>query len=125
MISVLVMLNNYFHDFATALVVVTTFGMMCLIKRVEATGSRDSKELVVNLYPRMVHLAGGSVVFVFFAGIIRSFTYKQYEWHDAVASGQVTALIIKHIVLTFLFAYGIYLWLRVYRKIKSFREELR
>lgn len=124
MIGILVMLNNYFHDFATALVVVCTYGMLFMARYAEKKGGHDSKQMVLALYPKMVHLTGGSVVFVFIAGIVRAFTYKEFEWNNAVESGQVLALTIKHIILFILFAYGIYLWLVVHRKVKAMRKEV-
>lgn len=123
MTAILVMLNNYFHDFATALVVVSTYGMLLIVRHAERSGGREVKEMALALYPRMVHLAGGSVIFVFFAGIIRSFTFREYEWNDAVRTGLVYAIMIKHVILFILFAYGIYLWVKVYRSIKVFRVE--
>jgi len=123
MLGVLVMLNNYFHDFATALVVVCTYGMLLMVRYAEKSGGEDSRQMVLALYPKMVHVTGGSVAFVFVAGIVRSFTYKEFEWHDATATGQVAALMIKHVILFLLFAYGIYLWIRVHRKVKVLRKE--
>lgn len=123
MVNILVMLNNYFHDFATALVVVCTYGMFLLTRYAETKGGQESRTMVVSVYPKMVHLAGGSVVFMLIAGIVRAFTYKEFEWHDAVATGQVTALMVKHVLLFMLFAYGIYLWFVVYKKVKMFRKE--
>lgn len=122
MIGILVMLNNYFHDFATALVVVCTYGMLLMVRYAEKNGGEDSKRMVLALYPKMMHLTGGSVVFVFMAGIVRAFTYKEFEWHDAAATGQVPALIIKHIILFILFAYGIYLWVAVHKKVKDIKK---
>lgn len=125
MLAVLVMLNNYFHDFATALVVVCTYGMLFMVRYAKKKGGQDSRQMVLALYPKMVHLTGGSVVFVFIAGIVRAFTYKEFEWNNAVESGQVLALTIKHIILFILFAYGIYLWLIVHRKVKAMRKEMK
>lgn len=124
MLGILVMLNNYFHDFAIALVVVCAYGMLFMVRYAEKKGGQDSKQMILALYPKMVHLTGGSVVFVFIAGIIRAFTYKEFEWNNAVESGQVLALTIKHIILFILFAYGIYLWLIAHRKVRSLRKEI-
>lgn len=125
MLAILVMLNNYFHDFATALVVVCTYGMLFMVRYAEKKGGEDSKQMVLALYPKMVHLTGGSVVFVFIAGIVRAFTYKEFEWNNAVESGQVLALTIKHIILFILFTYGIYLWVVVHKRVNVIRKALR
>jgi len=122
-IGIMIMLNNYFHDFATSLVVVSTFGMKALITFLEAKKSPDIANIVTSLYPKMVHMAGSSVVFVFFAGIIRAFTFKDFEWNHAVENGQVMALMIKHVILFILFGYGIALWVKVHKKVRLLRTE--
>ncbi|MFZ3072768.1 MAG: hypothetical protein WA162_05970 [Thermodesulfobacteriota bacterium] len=124
MIGILIMLNNYMHDFATAIFVVATYGMTLLVRYAEVKGGRDLREMAVAFYPRMVHLAGGSAIFLFIAGIVRTFTYKEYEWNSAVEHGQVEALMIKHVLLFVLFAIGIYLWIGVHRKISAMRKEV-
>lgn len=124
MVGILVMLNNYMHDFATALVVVTTLGMLLLVRYCEGKGGDDLKRLLVDLYPKMVHLAGGAVAFVILAGIVRTFTYQEFEWKSAVETGQVTALVVKHVLLFSLFAYGIYLWVVVHRRIRAIKKGL-
>ena len=123
MIGILVMLNNYFHDFATALLVVCTYGMLLMVKYAERSWGHDSRQMILSLYPKMVHVTGGTLVFLLIAGIVRTFTYKEFEWHDAIATGQVAALMVKHVILFLLFAYGIFLWVRVHKKVKAFRQE--
>ncbi len=122
-IGIMIMLNNYFHDFATSLVVVSTFGMQALINFLEARKSPDTASIVVALYPKMVHMAGSALIFVFFAGIIRAFTFEDYEWNHAVTNGQVEALVVKHVILLILFAYGIALWTKVHKKVKLLRAK--
>lgn len=119
------MLNNYMHDFATALVVVCSFIMTTMIKYAERNGGADSKRMITGIYPKMLHLTAGSFIFLLFAGVIRSFTYQEYEWMEAAGRGQVAALMIKHVLLFILFGYGIYLWVRVHGKVKAIRKELK
>ena len=123
MLNILLMLNNYFHDFATALFVVTTLGMLFIVRYVEKRGGRDLEEMVLVIYPKMVHLAGGSVIFLFFAGVVRAFTFNDFEWNSAVEHGQVAALMVKHVLLLALFTYGVYLWITVYRRVKELRKK--
>jgi hypothetical protein len=124
MLDILVMLNNYFHDFATALLIVTTCGMLFLIRYSERRGGRELKQMLVELYPKMVHLAGGAVIFIFIAGIIRAFTYKQFEWYGAVERGQVMALMAKHVILFIIFALGVYFWVVVHKKVREIKNGL-
>lgn len=125
LIGVLIMLNNYFHDFATALMVVSAYGMFLVLNRAIDANSLELKELSIYLYPKMVHVCGASIVFLFFAGIVRSFTFMDYEYSNAIAHGQILALIIKHVLLLILFFLGIGLWRNVHQKIKALRIELK
>ncbi|MDH4226405.1 MAG: hypothetical protein OEV59_01430 [Deltaproteobacteria bacterium] len=124
MMGMLVMLNNYFHDFATALFVVATYGMWLIVKYADKSGCADIRRMAVNFYPRMVHVAGGSFIFLMFAGVIRTFMYKQYEWNTAVEHGQVEALMVKHVLLFVLFFLGVWLWVKVHRKVRAYRTDI-
>lgn len=121
-IAVLVMLNNYFHDFATAMVVVSSYIMLLMVRYAERNGSRDIREMVLAVYPKMLHVTAGAFIFLIFAGVIRTFTYKEFEWMEAAGRGQVIALMIKHAILFVLFGYGIYLWGIVRKRIKAIRK---
>lgn len=123
--AILVMLNNYFHDFATAMVVVSSYIMLLMVNYAEKKDSSDIRGMVLAVYPKMLHVTAGSFIFLLFAGVIRTFTYKDYEWMEAAGRGQVAALSIKHVILFVLFGYGIYLWVRVHRKIKVLRKGTR
>lgn len=123
MIGILVMLNNYFHDFFTATFLVCSYSMVLLVRYVIGRGE-ESKRLVVDIYPKLLHLNVGSVIFLFMAGIVRAFTYEKYEWANAIGTGQVPALMVKHALLFGLFFYAVFLWIGVHKKIQILRREL-
>lgn len=125
MIGILVMMNNYFHDLAAGIVFVCGVMMFVMVKRAISMGSREAKELVLGVYPTLVHIIGGAIIFMLFAGVIRTFTYKDFEWANAVGVGQVYAIMVKHVVLGGIFFYGVALWISSHKKIKKMREELR
>lgn len=119
--AILVMLNNYLHDFATAMVVVSSYAMLLMVRYAEG-GEMEVKRMVLRLYPKMLHLTAGSFIFLLFAGVIRAFTFRDYEWFEAAGKGQVYVLMVKHILLFILFGYGMYLWIVVHRRIKRMRR---
>jgi predicted LPLAT superfamily acyltransferase len=123
MLGVLVMLNNYFHDFATALLVVSTYVMFLMVRYAEVSGGKPLKENVVGIYPTMVHITGATLVLLLMAGIVRSFTYKWFEWVEVLGRAQVFVLVFKHIVMFAVVGYGIYLWIGMHKRIKHMREE--
>lgn len=124
MIGILVMMNNYFHDLAAGIVFVCGVVMFAMVKKARETGSREIKEYCLGVYPTLVHIIGGAIIFMLFAGVIRTFTYKEFEWANAVGVGQVPAIIIKHIFLGGIFFYGISLWIKAHKMVKEMRKEL-
>lgn len=122
MIGILVMMNNYFHDLAAGIVFVCGVVMFVSAKKVEEMRSKEVKEFFLGVYPTLVHIIGGAIIFMLFAGVIRTFTYKDFEWANAVGIGQVYAIIVKHIVLGGIFFYGIVLWIKSHKKVKEMRK---
>lgn len=122
--GIFVMMNNYFHDVATALLLVASLLMMFLIREVEKHGNREVKRLFVDLYPKMSHIIGGTIVFIVMAGIVRTFTYSEYEWANAVGNEQVPAIIVKHVLIVIFLIVGLRGWIKVHKSAKHMREEL-
>lgn len=125
MIGILVMMNNYFHDLAAGIVFVCGVMMFAMVKKTEEMGSREIKEFFLGVYPVLVHIIGGAIIFMLFAGVIRTFTYKDFEWANAVGNAQVPAIIVKHIMLGGIFFYGIALWVKSHKKVKEMRKEMK
>ena len=124
MIGILVMMNNYFHDLAAGIVFVCGVTMYVMVSKAMVLGTREAKEIVLGVYPTLVHIVGGAIIFMLFAGVIRTFTYKEFEWANAVGVGQVYAIMVKHVVLGGIFFYGVALWIKSHKKIKEIRKEL-
>ena len=122
--GIFVMMNNYFHDLAAGIVFVTGVTMYVMVQKAIENDSLAAKEIVLGVYPKLVHIIGGSIIFMLFAGVIRTFTYKEFEWANAVGNSQVPAIMVKHIVLGGIFFYGIALWIKAHKKIKNMRQEL-
>lgn len=118
------MMNNYFHDVATAMLLVASILMMFLIREVERHGNIETKRLFVDLYPKMSHIISGTIVFIIMAGIVRTFTYKEFEWANAVGNEQVPAIIIKHVLVVLFLFYGFRGWIRVHRRVKAMKGEI-
>ena len=124
MIGILVMMNNYFHDLAAGIVFVSGVTMYVMVQKAIENDTKAAKEIVLGVYPKLVHIIGGSIIFMLFAGVIRTFTYKEFEWANAVGNSQVPAIMVKHVILGGIFFYGIALWIKAHRKIKEIRKEL-
>jgi hypothetical protein len=114
--AILVLLNNFMHDFSAAGWLFCTLLLWWILKQ---EGLIDSGPVVPGIIKLIINLMrislGGIIVF----GIIRALAYKQYEWSAAAGDSQVTLLIAKHILLTFVFILGVIYYRRAMKLVKS------
>jgi uncharacterized membrane protein len=120
--SILILLNNYLHDLAAAVLISSAILMFLLAREVTSHKNPELSSLFVTLYRKFTWVAIGSLVMIVLGGIVRTITYRQFEWASAVGRGQVTALVIKHIILFTLVGVGIYLWIELARKVREIEK---
>ena len=115
--ATLVLLNNFLHDFSAA---GWLFGSVLLWSMMRKdisnpeTGRFLSDSLKTVLFLMRLSLAG-IVVF----GIVRTLAYKTYEWNAAAGQSQITLLIIKHVILTGVFAVGLIYYIRARKLVRK------
>ena len=101
MVGVLVMLNNFFHDFSVALLACALLGLATLWRAAPEAGPAAAPAIAA------LEKLGVRVAWVSFAGIIlfgvgRTVAFMDYEWFPAVGRGLVPALAVKHVFLVLL-----------------------
>ncbi len=107
MIGVLVILNNWFHDFAVAILFVALVFIYIFQKK------DFPLKIAQQVYRKIKPLIIGSWIFIIAGGVVRTIAYSKYEWAEAVGKGQVTALVVKHIILVSIVIAGIYFQLKL------------
>ena len=118
-LAVFVMLNNWFHDFTVAMLVCS---LICL--RLIYLRTREQPNAVWLPFARGLATSFNKVTHVCWAmlillGIVRTLAYRNFEWEEAAGSGQITALVLKHVLLVSLVLWGTMSQLRLR---KFFRE---
>jgi len=103
--SVLLMIMNYFHDLAVAVLAANILVVFFLGKFLERRQADPS--LMRHLFRRLSAVTYGALAFVVLAGAVRAYFFADFEWNPAVARGQVEALVIKHVVLVAVTIFGI------------------
>jgi hypothetical protein len=91
---------------------------MFLIRMLEESGSGGG-ELLARFVRYSSRITWGALLFIIVGGIIRTATYRSFEWVEAAGKGQVAALIVKHIVLVGCTAAGIALQIRIARQYRG------
>ncbi|MEN8222972.1 MAG: hypothetical protein ABFR36_06895 [Acidobacteriota bacterium] len=121
--ATLVLLNNFMHDFSAAGWIFCSILLLTIIRSLpdsfEERGGDELYEVIEKMLKSvrlfMLFSLAGIVIF----GIVRAFAYKQYEWSAASGDVQIILLIIKHILLTIVFAGGIYYYVKAGKLIKN------
>lgn len=114
--AILILLNNFLHDFSAAGWLSCTVILWSMLRK-KIPGS-DAGKIVIDTIKTILVLMrlslGGIIIF----GIIRALAYKTYEWNAAAGEGQVTLLIVKHILLLSVFIIGVVNYIRARKIIK-------
>jgi hypothetical protein len=121
-LGILLMMNNYFHDVATALLLASGFSMWIMVKRLGSSTNEAAINYFLNIYRSVTRLAQISLVWIIIGGIPRTIFYKQFEWAHAAGKNQIPALIIKHILFFIIVGTGAYLWIKLNRKIGTLKK---
>ena len=123
--GIALMMNNYLHDVATALLVASGVALWVMLRRFDA-GPRgpDAARYFLELHASMARLARISLAWIVLGGIPRTIFYVDFEWANAAGRGQVAALAVKHVVAFAFVAAGAWRWARLRRRVAEVRAGL-
>jgi hypothetical protein len=124
--GIALMMNNYFHDVATALLAASAFALWVLLRRYEA-GARgpEAARYFLEIQRAMAKLARFALAWIVLGGIPRTIWYTEFEWANAAGRGQVAALVVKHVVAFGLVVGGVAFWRRLKARVRVVEAELR
>jgi hypothetical protein len=110
--AILVMLNNYMHDLATAIFAVSTITAY-LLRR--SLALRGAPEIVQPVVRGVVRVGIVSLAWTLVFGFVRGLTYRRYEWVEAAGRDQIPVLAVKHVILVCLVIAGCVVLYRLHR----------
>lgn len=123
--GVALMMNNYFHDVATALLMAGAFALWVMLRRWdEGPRGPDAARYFLALHRSMTRLVRFSLAWIVLGGIPRTIFYVDFEWANAAGRGQVAALVVKHVIAFAFVAGGAWLWARLRRRVAEVRASL-
>lgn len=123
MVPILIIMNNYFHDVATAFLLSGAIVLLVFVRTVETDGRKEVVDFFLQNHKKFIKMVRFSVAWIILAGIPRIINYMKYEYEPAVGKDLITAIIVKHVfVFTFL-SLGIYFWRDLFKRINKLREE--
>lgn len=118
--KVLIVMNNYFHDVATAMLLASALILLVLFRAARRDGG-PARQWLASLYPRLTLVAWGSLLWIVVGGIPRAIFFQEVEWNLADPSNKYlfSALMVKHAFMWVAVALGVVLWVKVRRLSKD------
>lgn len=118
-LGIAIMLNNYFHDVATALLASSGVALWIMAGAWDRTGGPAAAAFFAAIHRGMTRLARLSLAWIFVGGVPRIYFYQDFEWANAAGRGQVLALAVKHVLMFALVALGMGAWWKLRRRLAA------
>jgi hypothetical protein len=116
-LGVAVMMNNYFHDVATAMLAASAFCLYA-VHRVEASlGTPDAALFFLKTHRLMVKFFRFAFWWIILGGVPRTIFYVSFEWNHFADKQQVPALMVKHVLMVVLVVWGVAAWKKLKAKV--------
>jgi hypothetical protein len=123
-LGVAIMMNNYFHDVATALLIASAFALHAVVRIQVSMETPEATVFFLKTYDLMVKLFRFALWWVVLGGVPRTIFYTSFEWANAADKLQVPALMVKHVMIVVAVVWGIIAWRRLKKKVEQLRASL-
>lgn len=110
--TALIIMNNYFHDVATATLLSSAVILWVLGRQAERGGPEDRRALAKAM-PTLTRFAIGALIWIILGGIPRVIFFNTFEFIPAKDNGIIIDLAIKHVFLFAAVGAGAIMWLRM------------
>lgn len=122
-LGVAIMMNNYFHDVATALLLASGIVMAVIVKRFGSGTDPAVTTYFLSIYAGVTRLARFSLAWIILGGIPRTIFYTRFEWANAAGKSQIPALIVKHVLAFVFVGAGAYLWMKIHKRVTMIKNK--
>jgi hypothetical protein len=123
-LGVAIMMNNYFHDMATGLLVGSGFALHAIIRIVKTMNTPEAILFFLKTNRHMVKLFKFALWWVVLGGVPRTIFYTSFEWANAADKLQIPALAVKHVMMFAAVVWGVMAWRRMQQKVAELRGTL-
>ena len=124
-IGILLMLNNYVHDVATGLLLISALWLAWSARDLGSSPSQEMIDYFHRTYRRCVRFVIGSLIVIVATGIIRTVTFMDFEWQPALGRGLIPVLVMKHVLIFTMLLAGGYAWVQMRRRVRELEEASR
>lgn len=123
-LGVAIMMNNYFHDMATGLMVGSGFALHAIMRIQASMNTPEATLFFLKTNHHMKKLFKFALWWVILGGVPRTIFYTSFEWANAADKLQIPALAVKHVMMFTAVVWGIIAWRRMQKKVELLKESL-
>jgi hypothetical protein len=123
-LGIAIMMNNYFHDMATGLLVGSGFALHAILRIQGTMNTPESTLFFLKTNRHMVKLFKFALWWVVLGGVPRTIFYTSFEWANAAGNHQIAALGVKHVMMFTVVVWGIIAWRRMQKQVTILRDGL-
>ena len=123
-LGVAIMMNNYFHDMATGLLVGSGFALHVIMRIQASMNTPEATLFFLKTNSHMKKLFKFALWWVVLGGVPRTIFYTSFEWANAADKLQIPALAVKHVMMFVAVIWGVVAWRRMQKKVALLRESL-
>lgn len=120
-LGVAIMMNNYFHDVATALLAASAFTLYAISRVQSVSDDMASTRFFIETYDILVKFFKFALWWIILGGIPRTIFFTSFEWNHFADKLQVPALMVKHVLMFVLVVWGVIAWKRLKHKVETLR----
>jgi len=120
--STVIIINNYLHDVATA-VLLSSAVIFYVLARQAQQGGEGERRAFARAHRTLTRFAWGALAWIIIGGIPRTIFFKQYEFIPADTKGIVGDLMIKHVLLVSAVIAGSIMWIRMAKVVRQLTPE--
>ena len=118
-LAILLMLNNYVHDVATGLLIISALWLGWSARELGQSPSAETVDYFKRTYRRCVRFVIGSIAVIVATGIVRTIFFMDFEWTIAMGKSLIPVLVAKHVLIFTLLGVGIYAWAGIRKRVRS------
>lgn len=122
--AVFLLMNNYFHDVATAMLLACGIALWIIIKQREGIKDPAAAGYFLKLARGINGVAKFSLGWIIIAGIPRVLTFRSFEWPNAVGKHHEAGLIAKYVIALAMMLAGAWLWARLSKRIRGLKNSV-
>lgn len=117
--AILLMLNNYIHDVATGLLLISALWIGWSAKSLGDNPHPSLVEAFRDTYRRSLRFVWVSLALIIATGVVRTVNFMRFEWFPALGRGLIPILVLKHVLIFTILGAGIYAWVQLRRRLRT------